>query len=448
MASDATLTETFIARNPESFRRWEDACSALPLGVSSTYQFMDPHPIFIERAQGSRLFDVDGHESIDFAMSHGSMLVGHAHPLIVRAVQEQVSRGTIYCHPTDIAVEVAREIQRRYPIDGLVRFTNSGAESTMHALRVARAYTGRDKIIKFEGNYHGAHDAVLVSIWPRRGYLGRDDRPRSLPVSDGIPSAVIENTCMAAFNNLESVEYQFDHHLNEIGVVIIEPVVMNAGIVVPEPGFLEGLRDLCNRNGTLLIFDEVKTGMKIAPGGAVQRYGVKPDMVCLSKAMGGGMPIGAFIGRREVMETISRGEATHVGTYNGNPICLATARAALLEVLTDETYARMEKLQKRLCEGCDRIARDSGLEAHALRVGPVGALQMRAELVRSYRDWMTLCPDLLQNYYLGMHNQGILVTQEQWIVSAQHSDEDIDRHLEAFRILAPSLAAFQSGSPR
>ena len=408
---------------------------------------MDPYPIFIERARGSRLFDADGHESIDFAMSHGSMLVGHAHPAIVRAVQEQVSRGTIYCHPTDLAVEVARELQRRYPIDGLVRFTNSGTESTMHALRVARAYTGREKILKFEGNYHGAHDAVLVSIMPRRGYLGRDDRPRSLPVSGGIPQAVVENTKMAAFNNLESVEYQFDRHLNQIAAVIIEPVIMNAGMVVPEPGFLEGLRDLCDRNGALLIFDEVKTGVKIAPGGAVQRYGVRPDMVCLSKAMGGGMPIGAFIGRREVMETICRFEVTHVGTYNGNPICLAAARAALLEILTDEAYARMEKLQKRLCEGYDRIARDSGLEAHTLRVGTVGALQMKAEPVRSYRDWVPISPDLLQNYYLGMHNQGILVTQEQWIVSAQHSDEDIDQHLEAFRALAPRLASLQTDGP-
>ncbi len=447
MSIHPSLIEKFRERNPASRRRWEAACEALPLGVSSTYQFMEPYPIFIERASGSRLVDADGNETIDFAMSHGSMLVGHAHPAVVRAVREQAERGTLFCHPTDLAVEVARELLRRYPIDGQVRFTNSGSESTMHALRLARGYSGRDKIVKFEGHYHGAHDALLVSNRPPDGHLGRAGRPRSLPVWGGIPPGVVQNTLVAAFNDLDSVSYLFERHANEVAAVILEPVMMNFGLVEPEPGFLQGLREACDRNGALLIFDEVKTGVKIAPGGAVERYGVRPDVICLSKAMGGGMPIGAFIARRRVMEAIARMEVAHFGTYNGNPIGLAAARAALLEVLTPEFYARSEALQKNLCAGYEEAIRASGLEARVVRVGNVGAILFTSAPVRNLRDWMRIPDSLLWNYYLGMHNQGILVIQEQWILSALHTPGDIDRHLQAFRRLTPFLAALQSGRP-
>lgn len=442
-----SLVEKFRERNPKSRQKWERACEVLPLGVSSTFQHMDPWPLFIERAAGSKLYDADGNETIDFAMSHGAMLVGHAHPAIVRAVAEQAARGTLVCHPTDLAVEVAAELVRRYPIDGQVRFTNSGTESTLHVLRLARGFTGRDKIIKFEGNYHGAHDALLISNKPAPGQLGRADRPRSLPVWGGIPEGVVRNTLVASFNDLGSVEHHFEQHANEIAAVILEPVMMNYGLVEPEPGFLQGLRDLCDRNGALLIFDEVKTGVKIAPGGAVERYKIRPDIVCLSKAMGGGMPIGAFIARRQVMDAITRCEVAHFGTYNGNPVSLAAARAALLEVLTPETYQRMEDLQKRLCAGYDEAIRASGLKARTLRVGTVGAVLLTDAPVRNLRDWMKISESLLWNYYVGLHNQGILVIQEQWIVSAQHTRQDIDRHVEAFGRLAPFLAALQAGKP-
>jgi len=223
--------------------------------------------------------------------------------------------------------------------------------------------------------------------------------------------------------------------------------MMNFGMVEPEPGFLQALRDLCDRNGALLIFDEVKTGVKIAPGGAVERYGVRPDLVCLSKAMGGGMPIGAFIASREVMDSITRCEVAHFGTYNGNPVSLAAARAALLEVLTPAAYAYMEDLQKRLCEGYDGIIQSTGLGARTVRVGTVGAVLFTGAPVRNLRDWVRIPESLLWNYYLGMHNQGVLVIQEQWILSPQHTRGDVDQHLEAFRRLAPFLAALQSGAP-
>jgi glutamate-1-semialdehyde 2,1-aminomutase len=366
---------------------------------------------------------------------------------VVKAVQEQAARATIVCHPTDLAVEVARELQRRYPIDGLVRFTNSGTESTMHAVRLARGFTGRDKIVKFEGNYHGAHDALLISNRPAQGRLGRIDRPASLASSRGIPEGVVRNTLAATYNHLDSVAYHFDRHLNEVAAVILEPVMMNFGMVEPEPGFLEGLRELCDRNGALLIFDEVKTGVKIAPGGAVERYGVRPDIVCLSKAMGGGMPIGAFIARRDITQSIASYEVAHYGTYNGNPISLAAARAALKEVLVPETYARMEDLQKRLCAGYDAEIRKSGLKARTVRVGTVGAVLLTDAPVRNLRDWTSIPETMLWDYYAGMHNQGVLVIQEQWIVSAMHTAEEVDRHVLAFGRLAPFLAARQSGRP-
>jgi glutamate-1-semialdehyde 2,1-aminomutase len=447
MSIHPSLLEKFRERNPRSFAKWEAACEALPLGVSSTYQFMEPWPPFIERAAGSRLYDADGNETIDFALGHGSMLVGHAHPAVVRAVQEQAARGTIYCHPTDLAVEVARELQRRYPFDALVRFTNSGSESTMHAIRLARGHAGRDRIVKFEGHYHGAHDAVLISNRPPTGHLGRPDRPRSLPVWSGIPRGVVDNTLVAAYNDLGSVEFLFERHLNEIAAVLLEPVMMNFGMVEPDPGFLEGLRQICDHHGALLIYDEVKTGVKIAPGGAVERYGVRPDIVCLSKAMGGGMPIGAFLARRDIMDAIGRCEVAHFGTYNGNPVSLAAARAALLEVLTPETYARIESLQKRLCAGYDETIRVAGLRGRTVRVGTVGAILLTDAPVRNLRDWIRIPESLLMDYYVGMHNQGVLVIQEQWIISAQHTTEDIDRHLEAFRRLAPFLAARQADRP-
>jgi glutamate-1-semialdehyde 2,1-aminomutase len=363
---------------------------------------------------------------------------------VVRAVQEQAARGTLYCHPTDLSVEVARELQRRYPIDALVRFTNSGTESTMHALRLARGYTGRERIIKFEGHYHGAHDAVLISNRPPTGHLGRPDRPRSLPVWGGIPRGVVENTLVASFNDLASVEQHFDRHLNEISAVLLEPVMMNFGMVEPEPGFLQGLREICDRHGALLIFDEVKTGVKIAPGGAVERYGVRPDIVCLSKAMGGGLPIGAFLARRDIMDLLARYEVAHFGTYNGNPLGLAAARAALLEVLTPETYARIEDLQKRLCAGSDQVIRETGLRAHPVRVGTVGAILLTGGPVRNLRDWIRIPEEMLWDYYVGLHNEGVLVIQEQWVISAQHTAPDVDRHLQAFRRLAPHLRARQA----
>lgn len=444
MTIDPSLIETFRARNPRSRDKWEAACAALPLGVSSTYQFMEPWPPFIERAAGARLFDADGNETIDFALGHGSMLVGHAHPAVVRAVQEQAARGTVYCHPTDLAVEVARELQRRYPIDASVRFTNSGTESTMHALRLARGYTGRERIIKFEGHYHGAHDAVLISNRPPNGRLGWPARPRSLPVWGGIPRGVVENTLIASFNDLGSVESHFDRHPNEIAAIILEPVMMNFGMVEPEPGFLAGLREICDRHGALLIFDEVKTGVKIAAGGAVERYGVRPDIVCLSKAMGGGMPIGAFLARRDIMELLSGYEVAHFGTYNGNPVSLAGARAALLEVLTPATYARIESLQTRLCAGYDEAIRAAGLRARTVRVGTVGAILLTDAPVRNLRGWVRIPEAMLSDYYVGMHNDGILVIQEQWIISAQHTAGDVERHLQAFRRLAPHLASRQA----
>src|SRR5437868_7626939 len=276
----------------------------------------------------------------------------------------------------------------------MVRFGNSGTEATMHCCRLARAATGRDKVLKFEGAYHGLHDTALVSVKPHAPEFGDVNAPTSVPGGLGVPKASIDNVPVATFNDLASVEHRFKQFPGEIAAIILEPILMNVGLCMPQPGFLEGLREIATKNGALLIFDEVKTGAKLAWGGASDYFGVKPDMICLAKSIGGGAPLGAFGASRAVMDLISQHKVFHGGTYNTNRISMAAGLATFREVLTRETYAHVDKLSKKLTEGYRKIVAKSGLQAYVASAGVNGALMLYPKEIRNYRDWTTIDVDL------------------------------------------------------
>jgi glutamate-1-semialdehyde 2,1-aminomutase len=437
------LLELWKSRTRRSEELYRRSLESLPLGVGSNYRAMDPYPIFVEEASGSRFWDADGNEYVDFGLGFGALLAGHSHPAIARAVCEQASRGTMYTMPHRLEYELAEELKRRWPMLDSFRFTNSGTEATMHALRAARAFTGRKKILKFEGGFHGCHEAVMVSVKPEPSQAGPADEPFKVPISEGVPAEFLANTLVARFNDLGSVRRQFERQPGEIAAVIAEPALMNAALCQPEPGFLRGLQDLCREHGALLVLDEVKTGAKIAPGGACEHYGLEPDLVCLAKAIGGGLPLGAFGGTAEVMEVISSLRSMHVGTYNTNPLCMRAGLVTLTEILTPDAYERVFELNRRLVEGYRLILAENRLPWCVSSLGPVGVLHFTARPPRDYRDFTATDEKAWERYWFGMTALGILPqphgSEEQWMVSTQHSDEDIDAHLAAFERVAPTL---------
>ncbi|HEX2445733.1 MAG TPA: aminotransferase class III-fold pyridoxal phosphate-dependent enzyme, partial [Vicinamibacterales bacterium] len=389
-------------------------------------------------------WDVDGNEYVDYALSFGALMVGHSHPAVVRAITRQAARGLIYGMPHQPLVELAELLAARHGLD-MIRFTNSGTEATMHALRVARGVTGRDLILKFEGGYHGAHDALLVALKPAAGTSGDAAAPLSVPASKGIPLAVSELTVAATFNDLDSVRNAMARHREAVAALIVEPVMMNIGVVVPEPGFLEGLREICSREGALLVFDEVKTGSKLAPGGAAEYYGVKPDLVTMAKSFGGGAPIGAFGGSRAAMRAIEDFGVFHAGTYNAGPIPVAASLAALKEVLTADVYPRVRELNARLIDGYNQIIAERQLDAHATGVGANGCIYFTRRPVKNYRDFLHADAEAFWRYFFGMLNRGVIPCgqfhDEQWTISVAHSEADIDAHLDAFADVAVDLAS-------
>jgi glutamate-1-semialdehyde 2,1-aminomutase len=378
------------------------------------------------------VWDVDGNEYVDLHGGYGVMLAGHAHPAIVAAVSDRVRRGTHFAQPTADAIVVAEELSARYGFP-LWRFGNSGTESTMDAVHLMRAITGRDLIIKFEGAYHGHHDSVMVSVWNEDG-LGPESRPRSLASGSGIPQAVVDLTLVATFNDLGVVSDLLDEHEGRVAGIIVEPVLQNCGILLPVAGFLQGLRDLTRKHGALLAFDEVKTGLTVGKGGATRRFGVQPDIVCLAKALGGGLPISAIGGTEEVMSHIVDGSYDQVGTFNGNPLSMAAARAMLTEIMVDEVYEHLDQIQNRMEKGANEVVGRHRLVAHVATAGAKGSVIYCAEPMRTYRDFLEVDGRYAQAAWLYQFNRGVFLPPwgkgEQWLLSVQHTDVDVDRYLE------------------
>src|ERR687885_526169 len=362
------------ARTRKSEEMYKRAHAVLSGGGASSYQLRDPWPIYLERGSGPRVWDVDGNEYLDFHNGFGSMIQGHAHPAIGEAVRRRYDLGTHFAAPTEDAVIVAEELQRRWGLPRW-RYTNSGSESTMDAIRIARAYAKRDTVMKIFGSYHGHHDTVMVSIGVEYDKIGDRDNLASLPYGAGIPQAVVDMTVAVPFNDAGAMERRIER-LTEDGrkpaCVIMEAAMMNLGVVLPVPGYLEAVRDITRRHGIVLIFDEVKTGLCIAAGGATEKFGVLPDMVTLAKALGGGLPTGAIGGTEDVFEVVEDGHVFQVGTYNGNPLSVAAARASLEEVLTPDAYAHLDSLNERILAGCQDVCDRYGLGGYSVGIGAKG----------------------------------------------------------------------------
>jgi len=434
---------TFVERSPRAAEYAVRANRVLPGGVTSSWQISRPRPVWIDEGQGSRVRDVDGNEFIDYHGGYGAMLAGHAHPAVVAAVTERVRRGTHFAQPTPDALVVTEELVARYG-QPLWRFGNSGTEATMDAIHLMRAITGRDLILKFEGAYHGHHDAAMVSVWNEDG-LGPEDRPVSVAAGGGIPQAMVDLTLVATFNDLDLVERLFEEHPGQIAGIITEPVLQNCGVLLPVDGFLPGLRDITRRHDALLTFDEVKTGLTLGRGGATRRFGVQPDIVCLAKALGGGLPISAIGGSEEVMSAISDGAYEQVGTFNGNPLSMAAAKAMLTEVMVPEIYEHLETLQDRMRQGTEEIIARHDLVAHVATAGAKGSVIYSAEPTRTYRDFLRVDGRYAQAAWLYQFNRGVFLPPwakgEQWLISVQHQIEDIERYLETLDGFAGVIAS-------
>jgi len=433
-------------RTPKSAEAHKKAQKRIPLGVASNYRAYDPYPIFVAEGHGSKIVDMDGNEYLDYNLCFGALMAGHGHPAVVKAIQWALQNGTTFGMPHGMEAKLAEEICARYPVE-MVRFGSSGTEATMHACRIARAATARDIILRFEGCYHGLHDTALVSVKPREEDIGDINAPNSVPAGQGVIKAVLDNVTVATFNNLPSVENRFKQFPGQIAAIILEPIMMNVGICMPQPGFLEGLREICNKNGALLIFDEVKTGAKLCWGGASEYFGVKPDIIALAKSIGGGVPLAAFGAGRQVMDLIVQHKVFHGGTYNTNRFAMAAGLAVFREVLTRENYAHANKLSKKLAEGYRAILKKTGLKAYVAQAGVNGALMLYPREIRNYRDWLKIDVDMWRQFWFGMVNRGVLAMpywwDEQWTVSVQHSEADIDKHLAVFEEVAPGLARTQ-----
>jgi glutamate-1-semialdehyde 2,1-aminomutase len=438
----AAQEEIFVRRQPRSGQLAEDAKRYLAGGVTSSWQITAPQPVWLSHGRGSKVYDVDGNEYVDLHGGYGAALAGHAHPAIAKAVSEQVTQGTHFAQPTPGAVAVATELAARFGLPRW-RFANSGTEATMDAVHLMRSITGRDLIVKIEGCYHGHHDSVQVSVAPGPDQAGPRQRPDSAPASTGIPRAITDLTLVATFNDLDGVARLLDEHQNRVAGMIIEPVMMNAGIIPPRPGYLAALRDLLHEHRALLTFDEVKTGLTVGPGGVTAVSGVQPDLICLAKSLGGGVAVAAIGGTVPVMDHVAAGRYDMVGTFNGNPLAMAATRAMLCEVATPEAYQRIGRLRQRATAGIEQAIADTGLTAHVVTAGAKGCVVFAGEPVKDYRDYLGVDDRYSHAHWLYQHNGGVFLPpwgkSEQWLISVQHDEADIDRLVENFGIFARAV---------
>jgi len=431
--------ETFSANTKKSGEHNKEAAKVLPLGVTSSFQHWDPHPISVVSAKGAYVTDIDGRELLDLSMGFGAMLVGHLNPTVVEKVKYALDNvGTLFVTPSPTATVAAEAFKKRFGLD-MLRFTNSGTESLMYAIRTARAVTGRKAIVKLEGGYHGGYDPLQVSVKPPLSAIGDAEAP-----TPHVPSEVEAGTVyVVPYNNLPYLEETFEKHASEIAAFVLEPVVENLSIVLPDEGYLAGVRELCDKFDICLIFDEVKTGLTAGARGATGKLGVKPDLVCYAKSIGGGLPVAAFGGKQKYMDAVVDGRMAHYGTYNGNPLVMA-AVMAVDEICTDEAMAEAEARNIRALKKMDEIIAEYELPAHTIGFGIKGAIIWSTEPVRNYRDYKATDFQIAELSWLWGVNRGVLTPpglDEQWLVSLAHTDADMDILVEDFRELAKAIRA-------
>lgn len=435
-------SEIFLERQPASAAMIDRSARVLAGGATSNWQIADPQAVWISHGAGSQLYDVDGTAYADFHGGYGVGLAGHAHPAIVRAVQDRVTKGTHFAQPTEDAIAVAEELQRRWGLP-LWRYSNSGTEATMDVVHLMRAATGRMRILKVEGCYHGHHDSLEVSVLPEPEDIGPAERPHSVGEGAAIPQAVVDLVDVVPFNDLDAVRRVLEERPGEIAGMILEPIMMNAGIIHPLPGYLAGLKELLHEHDVLLAFDEVKTGLTVGPGGVTALSGVTPDLVALAKAIGGGVSTAAIGGTAELMGLIADGTYEQVGTFNGNPLAMAAARAMLTEVATPAAYAHLDALTARIRAGIEEIIADRDLPWHVVTAGAKGCIAFRRDPIHSYRDFLGVDSRLGQAHWLVQHNGGVFLPPwgkiEQWLISVQHTEADVDRFVDNVATLADAV---------
>jgi glutamate-1-semialdehyde 2,1-aminomutase len=418
------------ARSAALFARAQEVT---PGGVNSpvrAFRGVGGDPFFVERAAGSRLWDADGNEYIDYVLSWGPLILGHAHPAIVAAVCDAAGRGTSYGAPTAGEVELAELVREFFPSMERLRFVSSGTEATMSAVRLARGFTGRDMILKFEGNYHGHGDSFLVKAGSGVATLG-------LPNSPGVPAELSKLTLTAPYNDLTAVEEAFRAFPGQIACVIVEPVVGNAGFIAPGDDFLAGLRRITEVDGSLLVFDEVMTGFRVAPGGAQERFGIRPDLTTLGKVIGAGLPVGAYGGRRDIMDHVAPvGPVYQAGTLSGNPLAMA-AGLAQLRILRDENpYPELERRTRRLVDGLLSVGAELGVPMSGGSLGSMWGVFLAAGPIRSFEDAKASDVALFQRFYHGMLRRGVFFAPsafEAGFLSTAHTDSDVDETIHRSR---------------
>ena len=434
--------QVFLRRQPRSTELITLAGEHLAGGATSNWQIAQPQAVWMSHGAGSKVYDVDGTEYVDMHGGYGASIAGHAHPAIVEAVSRQVRRGTHFAQPTEDAIWISGELARRFGLP-LWRFANSGTEATMDAVHLARALTGRDLIIKVEGCYHGHHDSVQVSVLPEADEVGPREHPTGVPGNSGIPQAIRDLVVVVPFNDAEAVARVLREHDGQIAAMILEPMMMNAGIIPADDGYLADIRTLVHAAGALLIFDEVKTGFTTGPGGVTGASGVVPDMVCLAKALGGGISVAAIGGTTAVMSAIADGRYEQVGTFNGNPLAMAATRATLTDVLTDDSYLHLGMLAGRLRAALESVIDAHAVPWHVVSAGAKGCVTFRQDRVREFRDFLQIDARLGHLHWLMQHNGGVFLPPwgkvEQWLLSVQHDTGDVDRFAANFARFAAAV---------
>ena len=418
----------------KSQKLFQEAQKVIPGGVNSpvrAFRAVGLEPLFVSRAQGAKIYDADGRAYLDFMGSWGPMILGHAHPKVRKAMAQALGKGWSYGAATELEVRLAQKISKAIPSMEMLRMVSSGTEAAMSALRVARGFTGRDKVIKFEGCYHGHADSFLVKAGSGAITFG-------IPDSAGVPSSLAEHTLVAPYNDLPAVQSLFEQHPSQIAGVVVEPIAGNMGVVLPKEGFLKGLEALCRKNKALLVFDEVITGFRLAYGGVQKIYGVEPDLTCLGKIIGGGMPVGAYGGRREIMGKISPlGPVYQAGTLSGNPLAM-TCGLATLEVLQGKgIHKKIERLTVQLCRGLEQICRKKGIPARINRAGSMFTLFFTGDEVFDYATAKKADTARYARYFAGMVQNGVWLPPSQFeacFLSLAHTEKDVERTLKAAEI--------------
>ena len=430
--------EQFTKGTGKSAEESRRSFKSLPLGVTSSFQHWDPYPISIASAKGAYMTDVDGRKLLDLSMGFGAMFAGHLNPTVIEEIESSLSTGMLFVTPSPISTDAAERICKRFEIDQ-VRFTNSGTESTMYAVRVARSATDKMGILKIEGGYHGSYDPFVVSSKPPVDKIGHPEKPKAYIDSNLVPGDIY----VVPFNNIPALEKMFKKNAKKIACFIVEPVLENLAIVLPDEGYLERVRELCDQYNVVLIFDEVKTGLTAGAHGASVRLGVKPDLITLAKSIGGGVPLAAFGGKKKYMDFVTNGKMAHFGTFNGNPLAMAGIRA-IDRICTDEALAAAEALNQQALDRISAIIEEYQLPAHTVGFGVKGCVTWSTQPVRNYRDYKATDFGIAEAHWLFALNRGIITPpglDEQWLISLAHGQTEIDLLVEDFREFAIALRA-------